>query len=153
MSARWILVADESRARLFLESPRGGQLQEIADFVNPEGRAMDRELASSAQGRIYSKGKNAQPHSVVGESSPVDHASDKFAKDLAEYLDHARAQNHVDRFAIVAAPRFLGKLRANIGKELDRLIEFEVDKDLSSFDTRAIAKHVSEARASRARPK
>ena len=133
MNARWILVADETRARLCRERPRGGELLEIADFVNPEGRALDRDLDSSARGRIYSKGKNAQPHSVVGESSPVDHASGKFAKDLAEYLDHARAQNHVDRFAIGAAPRFLGKLRANIGKELDRLIEFEVDTDLPKF--------------------
>ena len=118
MSARWILVADGSRARLFQEGPAGSTLMEIADFVNTEGRATNRELVTAPQGLRYGKGGAGQPHSPIGEPSEVDHATEQFAQDLIRYLEHARTENKLGGLALVAAPKFLGLLRKNMGKEL-----------------------------------
>jgi hypothetical protein len=88
MSARWIFVADGSRARLFQEGPAGSTLMEIADFVNTEGKAMNRELVTAPQGRRYAKGGAGQPHSALGEVSKVDHATEKFALDPRSIAQH-----------------------------------------------------------------
>jgi protein required for attachment to host cells len=137
-------VADESRARIFEEST-AGSLHEIENFANPEGRAMNRDLNSDAQGRFHAKGGPGQPNSDAGEASPVEHSTDKFAKFLAERLDGARKQNQFRRIAIVAAPRFLGKLRNNVSREVEKLIGVSINKDLSQFEPRVIKKHLDEA--------
>jgi protein required for attachment to host cells len=45
----------------------------------------------------------------------------------------------------VAAPHFLGKLRSNISKEVEKLIGVSINKDLSQFEPRVIKEHVDEA--------
>ena len=72
----------------------------------------------------------------------MEHAADVFAKELVERLEAARNQHRYDRLALIASPRFLGRLRAGMGKELRALVSDEIDKDLSKADTRAIAEHL-----------
>src|SRR5262245_4730716 len=107
----WIVVADSSRARLFEETVRGAPLSEIVDFANTEGRAKNRDLTSDAQGRYSSKGELGKTHSDAADIAAVEHATDLFAKQIADYLESARARNRFSTLLIMAPPKFLGKLR------------------------------------------
>lgn len=146
-AVNWVLVADSARARLFEQLPGEKQLREIADFPNPDGRAQERELTSDAQGRVFDRGRDGQSHGAGPEVSAVDHAVDVFARDLAERLEKARKGHRYDRLALIAAPRFLGKLRGSMGKDLRATVGEEIDKDLSQADARTIAGHLSSLKA------
>ena len=129
----WIVAADSSRARMLQVTDR--HLEEIEDLLNPEGRMHDRELASDSLGRWSGPdrpGGNSMPDAV----SPSEHAVQAFAKRVGNYLDKARVEHRFDALVIVAAPKFLGALRGELSKEVEKLVVRELPKDLSQLNAR-----------------
>ena len=135
MTTTWIIAADSSRARILQVTDRDEHLEEIEDLLNPEGRVHDRELISDAQPRFHG---TRGPGSDREEPSAADHATDLFAKRVADYLDKARTAQRYDRLHLIAAPKFLGQLRKELGKEVQKLVAEELPKDLSGFNAREI---------------
>ena len=61
---------------------------------------------------------------------PKENEAIKFAIEIANRLNAARARGEFDRLGLVAAPAFLGLLRERLSPETRAIVEFEVDKDL-----------------------
>ena len=142
MTTTWIIAADSSRARILQVTDRAQQLDEIDDLLNPEGRAHDRELISDAHSRFSGHGGDGGPGSDREETSATEHATALFAKRVGEYLDKARTAHRYDRLHLVAPPRFLGQLRKELGKEVQKLVAEELPKDLSWLGARDIRAHL-----------
>jgi protein required for attachment to host cells len=156
MTTTWIIAADSSRARILQVTDRGQHLEEIEDLLNPEGRAHDRELISDAHPRFSGHGGVGKPssHSTGGpandreEPSAQEHATELFAKRLADYLDKARTGQRYERLHLIAPPKFLGRLRKALGKDTARLVAEELPKDLSWLNAREIeARYLARANA------
>ena len=128
MTTTWIIAADSSRARVLQVTDREKRLDEIEDLLNPEGRAHDRDLIADAHPRFH--GTNG-PGSDREEMSATEHATELFAKRVGDYLDKARTAHKYDRLHLVAPPKFLGQLRKELGKEVQKLVTEELPKDLS----------------------
>ena len=137
MTTTWIIAADASRARILQVTDRAQQLEEIEDLLNPEGRVHDRELISDAHPRFSGHG-GAGPGSDREEMSATEHATELFAKRLGDYLDKARTAHRYDRLHLIAPPKFLGRLRKELGKEVQKLVAEELPKDLSWLNARDI---------------
>ena len=133
MATIWIVAADASRARILQVMDREQRLTEVEDLLNPEGRLHERELVRDAHSR--SRG-TAGPGSDREEPSTVDHEVESFAKRIGEYLDKARTSHRYDRLHLIAPPKFLGQLRKELGKEVQKLVSQEVPKDLSWLNVR-----------------
>ena len=150
MKTTWIIAADSSRARILQVMDRDGRLAEVEDFVNPEGRAHDRDLLEDGHPRWSGHGGMGKPggHSTSGpgsdrqEMKATEHATELFAKRVSEYLDKARTAHRYDRLHVVAAPKFLGQLRKEFGKEVEKLVTSELPKDLSWLDARDLEKRL-----------
>src|SRR5690242_21133542 len=134
MTTTWIIAADSSRARILQVTDREKALAEIDDLLNPEGRVHDRELIADAHPRFH--GNGGAPGSDREEMSATEHATELFAKRVGEYLDKARTAHKYDRLHLVAPPKFLGQLRKELGKEVQKLVTEELPKDLSWLKTR-----------------
>jgi protein required for attachment to host cells len=130
MPNTWILAADRSKARILEMRNRQDAPVEIADFVNPAGRAHERDINTDASGRFYGKGERVQGHSTSTEVSAAQHEAERCAEQLREYLYHAHAEHRFDKLWIVAAPAFLGVLRDKFPKPLHAITELEVAKDV-----------------------
>jgi protein required for attachment to host cells len=130
MPTTWILAANRSKARILQMQKLHGALVEVADFVDPAGRAQERELNTDAFGRFYGKGEHVQGHSTSTEVSATRHEAERFAGQLREYLHRAHAEHRFDKLWIVAAPAFLGILRDKFPKEILAVMDLEVDKDM-----------------------
>ena len=128
MTTTWIIAADSSRARILQVTDRDEHLDEIDDLLNPEGRVHDRELISDAHPRFHG---TSGPGSDREETSATQHATELFAKRVGEYLDKARSAHRYDRLHLVAPPKFLGQLRKELDKEVQKLVTEELPKDLS----------------------
>jgi len=135
MTTTWIIAADSSRARILQVTDRDEHLDEIEDLLNPEGRVHDRELISDAHPRFHGAGG---PGSDREEMSATEHATELFAKRVGEYLDKARSAHRYDRLHLVAPPKFLGQLRKELDKEVQKLVAEELPKDLSWLNAREI---------------
>lgn len=143
MANTWIIAADASRARVLQVAGRE-RLVEIDDLLNPGGRLADREIISDAHPRFSGHGGVGKPgaRSTSGpgsdreETSAQEHETELFAKRVGAYLDKARNDHRYDQLVLVAPPRFLGMLRKELGKEVEKLIADQVPKDLSWFNAR-----------------
>jgi protein required for attachment to host cells len=145
MTTTWIVSGDSSRARVLQVTGRN-RLAEIQDFLNPKGRADDRELITDAHPRFSGHGGVGRPgtRSTGGpasdrqETSAQEHEVEVFAKQVDRFLDKARIEHRFDRLFVLAPPKFLGLIRKNLNKEVEKLVRDEIDKDLSWFDAREI---------------
>lgn len=142
MPVNWVLVADASRARIFESQVLGKGLREIEDHVNPTGRAHSRDLLADAGGHTYANAGARQGYSSQPRSDPVAHEVEVFAKRLAERLEKARLEGRYTRLYVIAPPRFLGLLREKRSKDVERLVEREVAKDVAQLDPAAIAAQI-----------
>ena len=133
MATTWIVAADASRARILQVMDRERRLAEIDDLLNPEGRLHERELVRDAHPRL--RGTRG-PGSDREEPATVEHEVERFAKTIGDYLDKARTSHRYDRLHLIAPPRFLGQLRKELGKEVEKLVAEELPKDLSWLDAR-----------------
>ena len=135
----WVLVADNSRARIFSAEKPASPLQEIQDLTHPEARLHEGDLVTDKGGR--DKGPNGA-HGVGSEQAHKSEGADKFASSVCSELESARAAGTLHKLYVVAAPGFLGLLRKHQSSALKQIIAEEVDKNLSTHDPAAIRKHL-----------
>jgi protein required for attachment to host cells len=145
MTTTWIIAADSSRARILQVTDRAHDLAEIEDLLNPEGRVHDRELISDAHTR-FSGHAGGGRGSDREETSATEHATELFAKRVGNYLESARSAHRYDRLHLIAPPKFLGQLRKELGKEVQKLVAAELPKDLSSLNARDLQAQYFERR-------
>jgi protein required for attachment to host cells len=139
MATTWLVAADDSRARVLQVTDRERHLTEIQDLVNPAGRAQDRELQTDAEPRF--NGTRGGPPSDAERQGAVEHSVRVFAREVGRYLDKARIAQRFDRLVLVAPPKFLGALRKELHKEVEKLVAEELPKDLSWFNAREIERY------------
>ncbi|WJW76629.1 host attachment protein [Thiohalobacter sp. IOR34] len=129
MTRTMVLVAEGSRAKLYLAEAKAAPLREIADFVNPEGRLHEGDLVSDDPGRDGGGG-GFGPHVLDEEVPATEEVQIVFARQLAERLEEERLKDSFDELVLVAAPHFLGLLRNKLTPELAQRVVEEIDKDL-----------------------
>jgi protein required for attachment to host cells len=138
MATTWIIAADASRARVLQVADRDQRLLEIEDLLNPEGRVDDRQLTTGAHPRYRG---SSGPASDREETGAAEHATERFAKRLGDYLDKARNERRYDELVLLAPPKFLGMVRKKLGKEVQKLVSEEIPKDLSWVNVRDLERY------------
>jgi len=143
MNATWLVVADNSRARFFSMETRSGPISETKSIVHTEARLKEQSMASDAQGRGSGKGGEGV-HAYQDKVSPKEQENINFAREVSSELDKARKENKFKQFVLVAAPEFLGKLREHMNKQTQKLVSFELAKNLAHLEAADIRKHLPE---------
>jgi protein required for attachment to host cells len=135
MSA-WILVSDASRAKLFSAELREDDWSLVQTFEHPEGREPGREIGpTAAPGRMLkSKGPGGRHTALEAHTSPKEAEAERFARQLAGYLEDAVARRQFDYLVLVAPPHFLGVLKGALGRQTTKHVRRAVDKDFSMLD-------------------
>ena len=129
MTKTMILVADSSRARLFMADTPKAALREVEDFTSPAGRLQEQELVSDRPGNA--RGAAGQGLRVYDQpTSAQEEARNQFARHLVERLDQERKQGVFDQFVLVAPAAMLGRLRAELKGPLAKVLVETLDKNL-----------------------
>ena len=139
MTTTWIVTADSARARVLQAVDQQSQFTEVEDFLNPEARMSERELTEDAHPRFRG---TAGPGSDRQETSAGEHATELFAKRVAERLNKARTEHRYDELQLVAEPQFLGKLRNALDDEVGKLVTREVPKNYAALDARELERRL-----------
>lgn len=147
MQTTWIISANSGRARFFSESDPAEPLQEIEDMVNEAARLRDADIETdrlgptSASGSSHNIGANegvgfahnakagAPNKQYQPAQTPEQHETEKFARDISNYLLDAHRDGRFQQLVISASPQFLGALRTYLDPQIKPLIKLEVNKD------------------------
>lgn len=136
-----IIVADNSRARIFKTDHPNSPIVEIETMAHPEGRLHEQDMVSDLPGKNAGEGGGGD-HAFQEKIEPKEHEVIEFAKRTADYLDNARKKNQLDQLLIIAAPEFLGELRKQMTDETNELVVFELDKNLTQHSLDDIKIHL-----------
>ena len=131
MAITWILVANDSEARL-LESSDTKEIQLLKKYAHPKGRIKEGEINADAPGRSFDS-HGPQRHAMGHQVSPHRREEEIFAKELIDHLDEGFSQGRFFRLALVAPPHLLGTLREALPKHLKKLVTSETPKDFPSW--------------------
>jgi len=142
MKSTWIVVAESARARIFTMSGIGGKLQEITDLSHPESRLHDTELSSDLPGRTFDIQGQGR-HGMEPATDPKEREAQAFAAEIARHIERGRHQGDFDGLVLIAPPKFLGRLRAELTKPARDALAGEIDKNLVEADAKTIEHQVS----------
>jgi protein required for attachment to host cells len=142
MPNKWIVIADDSRARIFQIKNNLDELIEVEDFLNTAGRAENREIDRDARGRFYGRGTRKQGHTAEPVVNAVEHRSELFSREITHRLEQGCYHHQFDNLIIVAAPHFLGSLRKHLPKQIGRLVTHELPHDISALSLPQIRKYL-----------
>lgn len=138
----WILVADGERARIFENDGSDSSLQRAIphDMVHPNPPT--HQQGADRPGRVH---ESVGPgRSAMGDTDWHRHEKEKFAREMVRKLDEARTQNRFDRLIVVAPPRILGDLRQLMPDPLKKMVDAEIDKDLTAEAEHALESRLAE---------
>ena len=132
-----ILVADQAEARFYDTLGFARPLKFVGALTNPAAHLRDQDLSSDRPGRVFNS--SAAPgrrrgattrHATGGENTPRRHATELFARRVAAELQRARGAGRFESLVLVAAPAFLGELRAALSLAVQRYVTASVAKDI-----------------------
>ncbi|HET9473201.1 MAG TPA: host attachment protein [Steroidobacteraceae bacterium] len=132
-----IVVADQAEARFYDALAFARPFKFTGALTNPVAHLRDQDLTSDRPGRVFNsaavpgrrRGASAR-HSTGDERTPRRHATHLFALRVAAELERARRAGRFERLVLVAAPAFLGELRAALPTALRPYVTATVAKDI-----------------------
>ena len=137
----WVLVAEQSRARLF--ELCNGALTELEDFSHAAARLRNRDLTTDKQGRAFDRGGQGR-HAMDPTTDPHRNELRVFARQLIARLETGRSSHAFGRLIFVAPPRFLGELRSAAGADLAAMVARSIEKNLVQAEPAKILEAVRE---------
>ena len=129
MAAKWIVIADRTKARIFKEKP----FTCIKTLENELGREKNRALRNDKPGwsRAQYSG-SAGIHAMNGEKNPHEEAAIQFARTICKHLEHESQVHQFDDLLIAAEPKMVGRIRESLPKHLAEKTNW-LKKDFGHF--------------------
>ena len=142
MTKRWVVVADQSKARIFTTEEPRGPLLELAALDNPYGREQEQTLMSDRPGRSFDSHGQGR-HAMGTPVDPSEQETVRFARRIADHLQSACNAGRCRSLLLVAGPHLLGVLRKQLNTT-DRIKVSAIDMNLGQYDAREIRAHLPE---------
>ena len=144
-----IVVADQAEASFYDMASFEGALQPAGRLSDPLAHLHDRDLKSDRPGRVFdhaptsgSRRGAVARHGTGSEQTPRKHEARVFAQQVARELEHGLQHGQFDRLVILAAPTFLGLLRAALPSSVTERVVTELHKDLVHASSGEVREHI-----------
>lgn len=126
-----IIVADSLKARCFEIPNFLSPMEEKLALMNLSARFKEQDLTSDSHGKGCPK------------STAKEHAEDMFISQLAELIIHEFRTGQFHSLVFIAPPRFLGRLRKKLPKNILALVKESHNKDLTHQKPEEIEKYIN----------
>jgi protein required for attachment to host cells len=140
MSTTWILIANSSSAKLYMNTGPKKGLSKLKEFDHSASRSKGGDLVSDRPGHYKSHGNGRGAYNPP--TNPKQHEADQFALELAKELDHGRTTQQFQRLILVAAPGFMGLLNKHLNGYIGHLVTDRFEKDYTKATEKEIAGHL-----------
>ncbi len=139
----WVVVADRAHARIFLNEGPGTGLVSALDHDLIGNNLPSHEIGSDRPGISFSSagpGRNA----MAPRTDPHVYAGQEFIKQVAKAIKAGLNEHAFEELILVAPPKALGDLRADLDPQAAKLIKSELHKDLTHLTPHQLGEHLQE---------
>jgi len=136
----YIVACSSAAARVWLSESRFGDWQPLTELHNERATQQEADFVSDRPGRsfdIVGSGRHAMSPEVSGQ----DLETERFAREVADYLNEAIANNNASQLVLLAAPGFLGFLRSALSDAALRAVALAEPRNLSNIEEDEIRKY------------
>ncbi len=140
MASTWVLVADNSEARVYDFDRHKKTLTLIDEVEHEEGRWKNQAFVSSGPGHTITSSGNHTSRAVGTDASPKAHESHNFAHMIGTSINHAYDLHRFDTINLCAPPKLLGEILPEISKNVPQ--GEHINKDLVKESDSAIVDHL-----------
>ena len=140
----WILVANASQAFLYESRGRAEGMELIRTFEHPSSRAKGADLTSDRPGHAATGGGGDRRTAMEPNTHPRRHEQERFAHELALELGAAHAKRRYDKLVLTASAAFLGMVKAQLPKDVERSIILSQNKDYTATPAAELATQLRE---------
>lgn len=137
----WVVVCDGAKALIFENVGDASLLNLTTREVATADTPSTSQQGTERPGRVHQR--FGPKRSAVEQTDWHDDAERSFLKELAARLDRAVADGETRAIVLVAAPRAMGMLRAELSPRVDKAIKGEIAKDYTGMPVDAIEKHLA----------
>ena len=135
-----VVVADEAKAVLYSRETLRGPLRERRSFENEAARLKTDDLLADRGGRAFDSHGQGRHTMTAEKSDPKQHLAEGFARQIAEHIASEQHKGVLRGYALIAAPRFLGMLRGQLGSRVSEEPYATVDKNVVGQSEDVIAR-------------
>ena len=144
METTWIVVANDSRLRVFEIRGDGGILHEVVDFLSPKGKMLAKKAFHADQHPPLASNHFTCSGMNEADLSKALFPGDVFSKQISSYIERARCSRRFAKLRIIGCAVFLELLRTNMTEATKRIIEKELVRDTISFENPMLEKYLEE---------
>ena len=137
MSEHWFVIANQIETKILARTGLE-KLDHVKELLNPVGKERNRDLHGKTPGVSVRSGPHGAgiTHMEGEKMSPHEEAAVVFAKQIDDFLDLSRKNNHFKFLTVVAEPHFLGKIRSAMNPHVLKTVVDWIEKDLSGASER-----------------
>ena len=135
----WVVLAGAAEAKIYEHRHKNNSFKLHHELDHPEGRLKTHDLVTEHPGR-YASGSSTGAFSQDHNSK--DNENTRFAKEIVDYLDHARTTNKFDEVIVIMSPHFYGLFEKHLGHELKKKIVRHLMKDYSNMPEKELLETV-----------
>lgn len=137
----WVIVCDGAKA-LFLRNDGDAGLVNLT-VVEHQSQPDEatRDLGSDRPGRVHQS--HGASRSAMEETDWHEQAEAEFLKGVANKVEKLVESREIEAMILVAPPKALGILRAELASLPEGIIRAEIDKDLVKLTVSEIEKHLA----------
>lgn len=137
----WVIVCDGAKA-LFLRNDGDAGLVNltVVDHQSQPDEA-SRDLGSDRPGRVHQSQGTAR--SAMEDTDWHEQAEGDFLKDVAKKVEKLVETHEIKAMILIAPPKAMGVLRAELSSLPEGIIRAEIDKDLVKLTVSEIEKHLA----------
>nr|MDT0253632.1 host attachment protein [Endozoicomonas sp.] len=110
MASSWVLVADNSQAKVYRFDGHKRELDLVDQVDHEEGRWKRQEFVTSGPGHSVTSSGSHSNRSVGTDNSPKETESASFSRMLATSINHAHNLHQFETLCICAPPGLLGEI-------------------------------------------
>lgn len=138
----WVLVADGEHATVFEHDGPGRGLNAVdSPTFQASPIQYTRDAVTDREGRSWGAGGVGR-HGMEPRTDPKRQSEQEFVREVAQALGQAALAGRFERLILVAPPKALGDLRAQLPKHAQDRVTHEIAKDLVHLDSGALEKHL-----------
>lgn len=128
-----VMIANAAVARVF-SYQKQEKFSLVKEFSHPQSRQKGSELVSDRPG--HSEAKGGGHGAFIPPNGPKQIEAERFAHELAAWLDDERKQNRYNQVMLAADPGFLGLINKSLNNQTMQLVFKTLGKDYSQINQR-----------------
>lgn len=137
----WYLVANRAGAVIYAGT-LNGTFHYMRRLKNPKARLTERELVADRPGRSFSSSRSGARHALAPRTRYHDEVAAAFARRIGRELEHAALAGEFSDLVILAEPKFLGMLNAELTGGVKSKVRKTVPREWRQGSDRELAQYI-----------